>query len=114
MANSVVAGDYQGWDVIFTFGKLYFMRGLKKELITKSLISKWEVIENVDQNSFWKSMAGAGVGNMLFGRVGAFIGAQAAGNAKDNYLVSIEFLSGKKSLLQIDYKLYMTLIKYFY
>lgn len=113
MANLVVAGDYQDWNVIYTFGKLYFMKGLKKELITKSMVAKWEVVQNVNQNSFWKSMAGAHVGSMFFGSAGAFIGANAA-NRQDDYLVSIEFISGKRSLLQIEYKLYMTFIKYFY
>lgn len=113
-SNVVIAGDYQGWNVIYSFGKLYFMKGLKKEVITKSMVAKWEVVQNVNQNSFWKSMAGAHVGSMFFGSAGAFIGANAAANRPDDYMVSIEFVSGKRSLVQIEYKLYMTFITYFY
>ena len=52
MKNQVVAGDYKNWDVIFNFGKMYFMHRLKKVKITKSMVSSWDVIDDIEKNYF--------------------------------------------------------------
>ena len=115
MKNQVAAGDYKNWDVIFHFGKMYFMHRLKKVKITKSTVSSWDVIDDIEKNSFWGPIIGAGVGSMLFGTVGAFAGAAVAGNRTNStYLISVEFINGKRSLLQLDSQGYNDLIKCLY
>lgn len=115
MKNQVVAGDYKNWDVIFNFGKMYFMHRLKKIKITKSMVSSWDVIDDIEKNSVWCPIIGAGVGSMLFGTIGAFAGAAvASGRSNSTYLISVEFISGKRSLLQLDSQGYNNLVKSLY
>ena len=114
MKNQVVAGDYKNWDVCFYFGKMYFMLRLKKIQITKKMVLSWDVIDDIEKNALWKPVLGAGIGGIIFGPVGAMAGAAVSGSSETSYLVSLEFISGKKSLLQLDVQGYNNLIKYLY
>ncbi len=111
MKIKVIAGDYKNWDVLYTHDKMYFMHRMKKVLIDKSSVDKWELIDDIEKNSLWSHAIGAGIGGLMFGTVGAVVGAVMSGNKSNTYLVSIEFLSGKKSLLQLDDDGYKNLIK---
>ena len=73
MKNRVIAGDYKDWDVIIG-GKMYLMRGLKKVDVNKTTVAKYEVINEVQNHSFWKPLVAGGVGGMMFGPLGMLAG----------------------------------------
>ncbi len=104
MSNKIIAGDYNNWDVVFSLSKMYFMRGLKREHIDKSTIVFWDVLQDVQSHSFWGPVLGAGAGGLMLGPLGAIAGAAlgSRGSKTAYYLVSLDFASGKKSLLQLD------------
>lgn len=111
MKNQVVAGDYINWDVVFHLGKVYLMHMLTKIEITRSVVRSWNVVDDVEKNSIWGPIIGAGIGNTLFGTAGAFAGALIGKRTNVTYLVSVEFIDGKRSLLQLDAKGYNGFIK---
>ena len=110
MKNQVIAGDYKNWEVIPSGNKIYFMRGLKKTLVDRTTVAKYELISDVQNNSFWKPLLAGGVGGMVFGPLGMIAGVASTAK-KQTLLVSIEFNDGKKSLVEVDqngYKKIMT------
>ncbi len=111
MKNQIIAGDYVGWDVVFSFGKLYYMRGFKKVVVDKLSVARWETMDGTTKSSSWGSAIGAGVGGLLGGSMGALTGAMIGrGGGKTTYLVAIELNTGERSLLQIDDKSYNKLV----
>ena len=110
MKNQVIAGNYKDWDIIIS-DKIYFMRGLKKVVVDKMTVAKYEVIDDIDNNSFWKPLVAGGIGGMLFGGLGMVVGAAAGLKKQQNFLISIEFLNGEKSLLEVDAKGYKEIIR---
>lgn len=115
MNNQVIAGDYKNWDVVFSFNKIYLMHKMQKIQIKKNSISSWELINDIEKNTLWSQVIASGVGGIIFGTVGAIAGGAIASKKSNTiYLISIEFLSGKKSLLQLDSKAYLEFVKYLY
>lgn len=107
--NTVIAGDYINQDVVVVGKKFYFMQGLKKVAFEKADVFKHELVSNVSENPFWSTVARGCVGQMVFGPVGAIVGMASAPKGTE-YLLSIEFNSGEKSLLSLDNKTYKSLI----
>ena len=98
--GKVIAGDYKGYDVIAYDNKCYFMLRLKKVNVDKSAVAKYEVVNDVESHSYWKTLTKGAVGGMLLGPVG-MLAAVASNSAKTSYLLSIEFNDGKKSLIEV-------------
>lgn len=111
--NRVIAGDYEGWDVIAKGGKLSFMHRLTKLSLSNATVSQYEVLTNQSANSFWGTFLRGYVGNALLGPAGLMASTVGA-VGKQILLVSIEFTNGKRSLLEIDGKTYQNLIKALY
>lgn len=99
--GKVIAGDYNGYDVIAYDNKCYFMLHLKRISVDKSVVAKYEVVNDVENHSYWKSLAKGAVGGMLFGPVG-MLAAVASNSKKTSYLISIEFNNGEKSLIEVE------------
>ena len=115
MKNIVVAGEYKDHQIAFNFGKLYFLQGMKTQEIAKTSVSSWQVVDNLQTDSYWGKVIGAGVGGLMLGPIGAFLGASAVSKGVVNsYLISIEYYSGKKSLLQLDAQGYKNLVKFLF
>ena len=115
MKNTVIAGEYKDYQVAFNFGKLYFLQGFKTQEIAKTSVSSWQVVDNLQTDSYWGKVIGAGVGGLMLGPLGAFLGASAVSKGVvNNYLISIEYFSGKKSLLQLDAEGYKNLVKFLF
>lgn len=75
--------------------------------INKMYISSYTVLDetNKEEYSFWKGVLGVA----LFGSAGAVSGVK--GKKTTEYLVSIEWKDGQKSLISIDDKCYKALVK---
>lgn len=98
--GKVIAGDYNGYDVIAYDNKCYFMLRLKRISVDKSVVAKYEVVNDIENHCYWKNLDKGAVGAMLFGPVG-MLAAVASNSTKTSYLLSIEFNDGKKSLIEV-------------
>ncbi len=87
------------------------LRILGKNSLKKEYISSYNVIDenNKDssQYSFWKGALGVAV----FGGIGAVAGIEGKNKTSKEYLISIEWKRGEKSLILIDDEYYKIFVK---
>lgn len=109
--NKVIAGDYLNHSVADLGGTACIFTGILKHIkLTKDTVSKYEVMDESHTKSA-ASIAGRGlIGGLLLGPVGLLAGALSA-KAKGSYIIAIEFTDGKKSLMEVDSKIYQALMK---
>jgi len=109
--NKVIAGDYAGCIVGQAWGIPYISTSLTKSVqLTKNTIASYEVLDETKTKSAM-SIAGRGlIGGFLLGPAGMLAGALSA-KAKGSYIVAIQFKDGKKSLLEVDEKIYKAFTK---
>lgn len=109
--NIVIAGDYQGKGVGVTSQGIYIIIAFMKTLdLTKDTVESYEVITDEHRKSAASGVARGLVGGALLGSVGLLAGGLSAKN-KGIYQVAIQFKDGKKSLIEIDDKIYKVLVK---
>ncbi len=109
--NCVIAGDYDKKAIVNTVKGIYLVLGFtKKILLNKDSIEEYEVVDE-ENNTSVVSAAGRGLaGSLLLGGVGLVAGALSA-KKKGIHIIAIQFKDGKKSLIEIDDKLYKELMK---
>ncbi len=111
MANKVIAGDYQGKVITYAAGDIIITTSLFKSVkLDKSTVQSYEVITEEHRKSAASGIARGLVGGALLGPVGMLAGGLSAKN-KGTYQIAIQFKDGKKSLIEVDDKIYKTLIK---
>lgn len=111
MKNSVIAGDYAGKGVIYTAGQVLIAVSLLNSVkLNKDTVESYELITEEHRKSAASGIARGLVGGALLGPVGLLAGGLSAKN-KGTYQVAIQFKDGKRSLLEIDDKIYKGLIK---
>ncbi|WP_102274099.1 hypothetical protein [Cytobacillus massiliigabonensis] len=107
--NKVIAGDYEGSIVMgFVTPGIYPTPKTPIEL-TKENVNSYEVITEEHRKSAASGITRGLVGGALLGPVGLLVGLTA--KTKGTHVIAIEFKDGKKSLIEIDEKLYKALIK---
>ena len=108
--NRVIAGDYAGMVVGAAFVP-YIMTGFAKSLnLDKQTVESYEVITDEHRKSAARGGARGIVGGVLLGPVGMLAGGLSAKN-KGIYQIAINFKDGKRSLIEVDDKVYKALIK---
>ena len=109
--NAVIAGDYQGKKVDCSVANAYIMLGVFKALdLNKTTVESVELITDEHRKSAASGVARGLVGGALLGPVGMLAGGLSAKN-KGIYQVAIQFKDGKRSLLEVNDKIYKALIK---
>lgn len=109
--NAVIAGDYNGKLLSCTSGRVFISLGLFKNLeLHKQTVASMELITDEHRKSAASGVARGLVGGALLGPVGMLAGGISA-KSKGIYQVAIEFHDGKRSLLEVDDKIYNALIK---
>ncbi len=109
--NKVISGDYIGQSVVRGYGKgFYFLKRLSRTNFVKSDVSSYELIDDINKTSIWSTFIRGYVGHMVFGIPGLATGVISSFKNKE-YLFSLNFKNGKKSLLSIDRKTYEYLLK---
>lgn len=111
--NKVIAGDYDGWDVVTGGGKLHLMHRLTKVELTNANVDRCDVITSQSGSSFWGTFLRGYVGNAILGPAGLMASTVGAAG-KQTILLSIEFKGGMRSLLEVDDKTYKKIIKALY
>lgn len=110
MANTVIAGDYQGYIVIKGSKCCVLGKGFSKQVkLTKDNVESYELITEDIRKSAASGISRGIVGGALLGPVGLLAGLSAKN--KGTYQVVIQFKDGKKSLLEVNDKIYKQIIK---
>lgn len=110
--NRVLSGDYAGKQILGGgISQAGISIGFVKQLyLNKTTVESYEVINNENQKSMASGVARGIVGGALLGGVGAIAGAASAKN-KGIYTISIQFKDGKRSLIEVDDKIYKAIVQ---
>ncbi len=109
--NQVIAGDYAGRQVLCSGNRIVFDRMLQPPIVVDdTTVSRYEVIDEEKSKSLASAFGRGLVGNALFGSVGLAAGVVSAKNSAV-VIVSIEFKNGDKSLIEVDQRIYKTLLR---
>lgn len=110
--NRVIAGDYAGKLVVGGgMAQAGISLGLIKQLyINKMTVENYELISDEHKKSASSGIARGLVGGALLGPVGMLAGGLSAKN-KGIYHVAVQFKDGKRSLLEVDDKIYKAIIQ---
>ena len=108
--NKVIAGEYEGKKVESGLLGVHIKTFLENINLDKKNVSSYEVITDDIRKSAKSGVARGIVGGVLLGPVGALAGGLSAKN-KGIYQIAIEFKDGKKSLIEVDDKIYKAIVK---
>lgn len=109
--NKVIAGDYQGKSVLCSLGQVSISTGLFSSIdVNKKNVSNYEVVTDEHRKSAASGVARGLVGGALLGPVGMLAGGISA-KSKGIYQIAIEFNDGKRSLIEVDDKIYKAITK---
>ena len=127
--NKIISGTYKNFELAGGSGHIWIYNGLKEVQINRETLEKYEVIDTIETTTAHttstnkgtsrkgtKSLAGrAIVGGVLFGPVGAVVGAATAKNKNKGttqgttvetttreFKVSVTFKDGSQVLLHLD------------
>ncbi|MBT2736174.1 hypothetical protein [Bacillus sp. ISL-7] len=108
--NKVIAGDYEGSTVSESFSGICLMKNFANVRdINKDTVESYEVLDETKRKSATSAVGRAFVGSLVLGPVGLLAGLSA--KSKSTHVIAIQFKGGKKSLLEIDNRIYSNLIK---
>lgn len=108
--NKVIAGDYDGRIVVQSFGVVSLSTGLFSSIkLNKETVEEYEVLDESHNKSAVSAVGRGLVGGFLLGPVGLLAGLSA--KSKGVHIVAVQFKDGKKSLIEMDEKIYRALIK---
>jgi len=110
MANRVIAGDYKGLGIGCSVGSVFITTSILKPLyLDKNTVESYEVITEEHRKSAASGVTRGLIGGALLGPVGMLAGGLSAKN-KGTYQIAIQFKDGKKSLIEVNDKIYKALI----
>lgn len=107
--NQVIGGDYKGKIVTRSGDKAILSTGFLSSLpLTRENVAEYEVLDEKSRKSASSAVGRAAVGAFFLGPVGLAAGLSA--KSKGIHTVAIQFTDGKKSLLEVDDKIYKAII----
>lgn len=108
--NKVIAGDYEGKGVVSSVGKVLIATGFVKSVeLSKETVEEYEVIDAQSKKSAVSAVGRGFVGGALLGPVGLLAGLSA--KSKGVHVIAVQFKDGKKSLIEVNDKVYKVLMK---
>lgn len=109
--NRVIAGDFAGNIVGQALGQPYIATSFTKSInINNTTVESYELITDEHRKSAKSGIARGIVGGVLLGPVGMLAGGISA-KTKGIYQIALQFKDGKKSLIEVDDKIYKAIIK---
>lgn len=114
--NKVIAGDFNGSLVMLTFDTVYFSSGFSKPMtIDSKCVETYEIVTDEHRRDVKSGISRGLMGAILLAPIGGALIGGAAGvfsaKQKGIYQIAIQFKDGKKSLIEIDDKIYKAIIK---
>lgn len=109
--NQVIAGEYEGKYVAMSSpNKVVIVYGFFKKLVLdKTTVESYEVMDEESRKSATSAVGRGLLGGFLLGPVGMLAGLSA--KKKGVYVIAIQFHDGKKSLIEVNDKIYKVLMK---
>ncbi|WMM24044.1 hypothetical protein RBU61_14085 [Tissierella sp. MB52-C2] len=108
--SKVIAGDYKESRFVNSKdGIIIAVSFTKRVLINKDTVESYELVDEEHRTKAMSAIGRGMVGSLALGPVGLLAGLSA--KKKGSYLVAVKFKDGKESLLELDDKLYKTLVK---
>lgn len=108
--NKVIAGEHEGRSVLIVLGEVVIATSFTKNvMLNKETVKSYELITDEHRKSAVSGVSRGLVGGALLGPVGLLAGLSAKN--KSTMVVAIEFVDGKRSLLEINEKIYKVLIQ---
>jgi hypothetical protein len=108
--NKVIAGEYEGKNIFMGRNEVLLYTSFTKSFpLNKDTVASYELITEEHRKSAVSGVTRGLVGGALLGPVGLLAGLSAKN--KGTHVIAIEFTDGKKSLIEINEKLYKVLIK---
>ena len=108
--NAVIAGDYEGSLIMGFVTPGIYSNPKKPPLeLTKANITKYEIITEEHRKSAASGIARGLIGGALLGPVGLLAGLTA--KTKGTHIIALEFNDGKRSVIEIDEKIYKAFIQ---
>ena len=105
MMNRVIAGDYKRQGIMKVRNGVCITLPMFKSIkIAKETVAEYEVINTTVSVSSSSAMTRAAVGSFFFGPAGLAAGLGAKRNGA--YWIAVQFKDGKRSLLEVDDKLF--------
>lgn len=112
----MIAGDYEGKNIMLSkqtmFGKeeVFIFTGFTQKFpLNKETVKNYELVTEEHRKSAVSGVSRGLVGGALLGPVGLIAGLSAKN--KQTQVIAIEFKDGKKSLIEINGKMYKKLIE---
>lgn len=107
----MLAGDYAGKQVLGGgVSQASISLGFLKQIyLNKTTIQEYEVLTDEHQKSAASGIARGAVGALLLGPVGLLAGMSA--KDKGIYTIAIKFKDGKNSLIEVDDKIYKSIVQ---
>lgn len=103
--NKVIAGDYLNFSILKVSNVISLVSGFKTILnLDKSTVENYEVITEEHRKSAVSGVSRGLVGGVLLGPVGMLAGLSAKN--KSTHTIAIEFIDGKRSLIEVNDKIY--------
>lgn len=103
--NKVIAGDYLNDTVCSVFGTVM----IRKIIINKTTVESYQVVDEQSRKSAVSAMSRGAVGALFLGPVGLLAGLSA--KSKGIHTLALQFKDSKKSLIEVDDKIYKNIIK---
>lgn len=108
--NKVIAGDYQGKNILCSLGNPSIWISWSESIyLNKNTIQTCDLITDEHRKSAASGIARGAVGGLLLGPVGLLAGLSAKN--KGIYQLAIQFKDGKRSLIEVNDKIYKAIIK---
>lgn len=107
--NKVIAGDYNNASIATLLGTINLTSGFKSIPINKDIVETYEVVDEEKRKSAASAVGRGLVGSLILGPVGLLAGLSA--KTKGVHLIAIQFKDGKKSLIEMDEKIYKALVR---
>ncbi len=112
--NKVVAGDYISKPVIEAWGTVAISVSFSESVIlNKNTIENIEIMDKATNKDAGSAIARGIVGGVLLGPLG-LVGGALLGKNSDINTLSVIFKDGKRSMIEVDGKIYKELQKKMY
>lgn len=114
--NKVIAGAYEGWDVVRSFGIVTFhtmKEGgmfLGKTVYLDGNITHYEILDENSTKSASSAIIRGGLGAVLLGPIGLLAGFSAKNNKVK--LIALKFKDGQECVVDVDDKIFQIILKY--
>ena len=107
--NKVIAGDYEGSKIVMSLGVVMIRRGFKHIALNKQNVTEYEILDAETRKNAVSAVGRAFVGGVIIGPLGWL--AALSAKRKGIHTIALEFSDGKRSMIEIDEKMYKPLVK---